>query len=170
MLKNAVALLWSISSAGIKWSLTLCVRKAIHSINSFHYTSFRFVSVFSLPLAFRYCVKLAWQQMTANEQNDFRIVNVNLYAIKNNFALNQLWLFWIDRHCCAELLLLLILLLVSFIAVAALVPLSSLLHVPFLRNSIKWFGVSFSVQANTTKVSKTMRKEHNNNTRVMQMK
>lgn len=74
-----------------------CVRKAIHSINSF-----RFGFSLSLSLSLL-CKESAWQQMNANEQNDFRIVSVNLYAIKNNFALNQLWLFWIDRHCCAVL-------------------------------------------------------------------
>lgn len=107
-------------------------------------------------------MKSAWQQMNANEQNDSRIVSANLYAIKNNFALNQLWLFWIDRHCCAELLLLLILLLISLVTVTALVSPPSLLHVPFLGNSTKWFGVSSSVQTSTTKVSKTMRREKKN--------
>lgn len=98
MLKNEMALLWSISSAGISWRLTLCEKS--HTF----YISFRFVSFFfilSFFLFFHYYMELAWQQMNANEQNDFRIVSVNLYTIKNNLALNQLW---IDYHtavlCC----------------------------------------------------------------------
>lgn len=37
------------------------------------YISFHFVSVFPFII-----MELAWQQMNANEQNDFRIVSVNL--------------------------------------------------------------------------------------------
>lgn len=57
-----------------------------------YFIPFRFVFFFILSffLFFHYYMELAWQQMNANEQNDFRIVSVNLYTIKNNLALNQL--------------------------------------------------------------------------------
>lgn len=70
MLKNAMSLLWSVSSAGIKWILTLCGTPYKYTLYIFHFISFRFFPFIIM--------ELAWQQMNANEQNDFRIVSVNL--------------------------------------------------------------------------------------------
>lgn len=77
-------------------------------------------------------MELAWQQMNANWQHDFRIVSENLYAIMNTFALNRLWLF-LNRPavlCCVALMLPLILFRVSFVVdlVTALTSLPTLLR------------------------------------------